>query len=620
MGLIHLDFLYHQKILHVHPLSTDVTTWIPCFLLTFAIRNTTILKMTLLNTIQTICLSLLLTSNILSQTSEWARQTGGNGDDESLYIAVDSNKNIYSVGYFKGIVDFDPGVNTFELISNGDADIFIQKLDENGNFIWAKSIGKQYEDYATSIILGPANDLYITGKYRGLVDFDPGIDTFELTSYGNFHSFLLKLNSNGDFVWAKSWGGWAQGNSLIVDTYKNIYVCGGFSNRTDFDPQISTGFAISPIGGEDIFIEKLDSNGNFLWVKTIGGNDDDRPLSMTIDSSNNLILTGFFSGTVDFNTHPNGTYDLTSVGDRDVFILKTDSAGNMIWAKRLGGRETIIPAATWNMGLTAKTSKNGDVYIGGYYSGSVDFDPGPNNYTLPTDGYHDLFILKLNALGDFIWAKRAGSSSYELVEDLALDDLGNIYAIGVFSETLDFNPGSTPITGTLDGQADCFIMKLDSMGNLECAKTLSATTYAWGNSIYVDQDRNIYCSGIFIGSVEFNPLNGSTTILNSASPDHGDQFILKLSACSDLDLNISEVSVSDISVYPNPSTSDFSIELGKTHNDVSILVTDITGKIVVKSQYHITSLISLKIDPPSGIYFLRIISDKKQSVIRLIKE
>jgi hypothetical protein len=269
----------------------------------------------------------------------WAKSMGGtHWEEEGEGIAVDSAGNVYTTGAFQGTADFDPGAGTYNLTSAGDKDIFVSKLDSNGDFVWAKSMGALDDQEGTGIAVDSAGNVYTTGWFHGTVDFDPGAGTHNLTStVDEADIFVSKLDSDGSFVWAKSMGGtdgdW--GHGIAVDSAGDVYTTGNFRGTVDFDPGAGT-YNLTSAGGRDICVSKLDSSGNFVWAKRMGGTSDDRGHGIAVDSVGNVYTTGWFEGTAGFDPGA-GTYNLTSAGDRDIFVSKLDSSGNFVWAKGMGG-------------------------------------------------------------------------------------------------------------------------------------------------------------------------------------------------------------------------------------------------------------------------------------------
>jgi hypothetical protein len=382
----------------------------------------------------------------------WAKRFGGTESDSSESIAVDSNGNVYTTGYFQYTADFDPGIEVFNLTSAGNWDIFISKLDGNGNFIWAKNMGGPNYDSAFSIAIEAGSNVYTTGYFVGTADFDPGPGTFNLTSVGATF-FICKLNSNGNFVWAKGMGGFS--NNIAVDSSSNVYTTGQFSGTVDFDPGIGTA-NLTSMGDEDIFVSKLNSNGDFVWAKNMGGLLGDRGYSLTVDTSGSIYTTGYFRSTADFDPGAN-IFNLVSAGVEDVFISKLDINGNFSWAKSIGG------SSMGECGKEIATDISNNVYTIGSFGGTVDFDPGTNVYNLTSGGYGDTFISKLSPNGDFIWAKSMGGNSGGADGDsIELSLNGFVYTTGTFGYTADFDPSPAAYNLTSAGGSDIFVSKLQA--------------------------------------------------------------------------------------------------------------------------------------------------------------
>ena len=250
------------------------------------------------STILTIAVLFFTLSSFSQGTKfEWAKGIGGTSYDIGYSITTDASGNIYTTGYFNGTVDFDPGGGTFNLTSVGGMDIFISKVNSSGDFLWAKGIGGTSDDYGKSITTDESGNVYTTGYFQGTADFDPGLGTFNLTSAGGEDIFISKLNSSGDFLWTKRLGGTSDdaSSSITTDGSGNVYTTGSFYETVDFDPGSST-FNLTSAGYGDIFISKLNSSGNFLWAKSMGGTSTGIGNSIITDASGNVYTTGYFVG------------------------------------------------------------------------------------------------------------------------------------------------------------------------------------------------------------------------------------------------------------------------------------------------------------------------------------
>jgi hypothetical protein len=460
-------------------------------------------------------------SAVCSQNFEWAKAAGGGGLDYGRTVSVDGDGNVYTIGYFYGTVDFDPGNGIHDLAAVGSYDIFIQKLSSNGDFIWAKSIGGTAIDYGLSIVADDEGNIYTTGHFQGVVDFDPGLGVFNLTSKGDFDLFVLKLDSSGNFAWVKSMGGNDTDNSqsIALDDYGHVYITGHFKDTVDFDPSSNVVQLISK-GTYDIFIQKLDTSGTFIWAKSLGGIAQDIGLLISIDPQGNAYITGYFQGMADFDPGL-GTHNMIASGARDIYVLKLDSSGNFAWAKAMGG-------SGHDYGSSLTVDGKGNVYTTGYFQGSADFDPSNNSSVLTSVGNNDVFIQKMDTAGRFIWAKSFGSSSVDFGSSITSDTAGNVYTTGYYQNTVDFDPGIGTYNLTSAGNYDVFVQKLDSSGALVWASSFGGNGQELGQCIAVDKKGRVYTTGYFSGTPDFDPGTGRHNISGAGSLD---VFVHKMNQC-----------------------------------------------------------------------------------------
>jgi hypothetical protein len=488
-----------------------------------------------------IILFLLISNLLVGQNFEWATSINDDSLEYAGSLVVDSNGNIISIGYFRDTVDFDPGIGILNIGAIGEWDLFIQKLDSNGNLVWIKTIGGPTAYTYTegkSISIDNTGNLYIAGMFTSTVDFDPGSSVFYLTSAGFFSLedvFVLKLNSSGDMIWVKSFEG-AKVDfafSLALDDYGAILVTGMFQDTVDFDPG-PLQFRINAILNTDIFVTKLDTNGSFIWAKSMGGSGYEMGKSVGTDAIGNVYVSGFFGANVDFDPGPGVTNTAAVCCNDDAFVVKLDSAGNYNWVRTMGG-------APDDESFDLVVDSSGNVYSTGWFRDTADFDPGPGIMNLVSNGSKDIFIQKLAPNGDLKWAKSIGGQFDDWGRSITLDDEGFCYITGFSYPSIDFDPGPGVYSNTPTGTYESFILKLDTNGNLYAAKTTEGGSYCDGYNIHVDSKNNIYVTGMFIGTVDFDPGPG-TYNMTSIGVNNGvkDIFIMKLSQCMFTDSLISD--------------------------------------------------------------------------------
>jgi len=584
-------------------------------------------------------------------TFVWARSMGGSNWDAFSGFTVAGDGSVYTAGYFLDIADFDPGPGTFDLTSAGGADIFVSKLDFAGNFVWARSMGGTDWDFARAIAVGPDGGVYTAGIFEGTADLDPGADTFNLTSAGDADIFVSKLDSAGNFLWARGMGGTAYdyGYGIAVDGDGSVYTTGSFRGTADFDPGSGT-FNLTSAGADDIFLSKLDplqllSIGDRVWQDTDGdgiqdvgeagvagavvelfgscdatiGNADDFSRGQVItDASGQYSFTGLLDGVnyylvfrtpvgdgggYIFSPQDAGTpnddaldSDADGTGVTAMFTLapdenRTDLDAGMVgapppfgWALRAGAADedigySVVSDPSGNVyvsgsfqgtadfdrgpgvynltstgdgnafvakyssvgslvwarsmggtdgagGYAVALSADGSVYTTGAFVGTVDFDPGAGTANLTAVGLDDVFVSKLDAAGNYVWARQFGGSSPDVGYAIAVDGWGNVYTTGSFCHTVDFDPG--PATADLDGHnCGAFVSKLDSAGNFVWARQLSGSGYAWGDGIAIDGGGNVYTAGNFQGTVDFDP-GPDALNLTAVGSGWNDIFVSKL--------------------------------------------------------------------------------------------
>lgn len=339
-----------------------------------------------------------------------------------------------------------------------------------------------------------------------------------------FFLFSYALISQPTFQLAKNIGGnstTVSGSSIISDGTGNIYTTGIFYGTVDFDPGPSV-FNLTSNGFEDFFITKFDALGNFLWAKAVGGLSSDNSGTILVDGVGNIYIAGaFYSSTVDFDPGA-GTFTVNSKGDYDVFVLKLDPAGNFIWVKTVGG-------PNYDSGGPIKLDAIGNIYITGSFMGTSDFDPGPSVFNLSSVASidFDIFVVKLDASGNFVWAKSMGGNGIDQGASVEVDALGNVYTTGDFEVVADFDPGGGVYNLTSAGDYDIFISKLDPNGNFVWAKAMGGAGQDVGTSINLDPIGNILTTGYFKFTADFDPSAGGAFQLTSFGSNEAN-FVSKL--------------------------------------------------------------------------------------------
>ena len=421
----------------------------------------------------------------------WAKLLYSQSNDNYISdISCDSNNNILFLGKFTGTLDFDPGPNVFNMntINLNLQQLFIEKLDSNGNFVWAKTIGDNVGYTANpSFTLTHSGDIIITGGLYQTLDFDPGPGIYTMTAIDNNNTFLLKLDKDGLFVWAKQLSGTTNVGIKVFSSKIDhcIYFIGNFNNSFDANP--NNGVYMLNVNGPNFnyYFIKLKENGDFVWarsISTVGMGTNLKINKIIQDYSGNLIYVGYFSGTIDFNLDSIAVDLITSNPLSDAFFSKIDTAGNYIWTKTFGDIYTETAASI-------VCDANNNYYLGGVFAGLVDFDPGPNIYNMSTLPYLSgiSYISKFDHNGNFIDAFSLGTPANQGgfgIYDLAISPQDDIFAVGKYNGSHDFDPSANTHILTSPGVGSYMFISKYSFCGTHYDTTIHAcnTINLWGTN------------------------------------------------------------------------------------------------------------------------------------------
>jgi len=442
----------------------------------------------------------------------WTYRMGSSSSERGYAICADASGNVYLTGSFSGgTVNFAADWGRSDpKTSAGSADIFITKIDVNGNYLWTRRMGGASNDYGYAICADASGNIYLTGNFSGSsVNFAADWGGSDLkTSAGSTDIFITKVDVNGNYCWTRRMGGTDgdEAYGVCADVSGNIYLAGSFYSATvNFAQDWGGSDTKTNAGNYDIFITKMDVNGNYCWTRRIGSGGGEQCYDICADAGGNVYLTGDFYSTVNFAADWGGSDTKTGDGWHDPFVTKIDVDGNYCWTWTMGSNNH-------DYGKAICADGSGNIYL----TGCVDTYPG-----------YDIFITKIDVSGDYYWTRRMGRGLSEGTDNrgygICVDASGNIYLTGRFSGgKVNFAAAWGGIDlKTSAGSADIFITKIDVNGNYRWTRRMGGASDDYGYAICADASGNIYLTGSFSGgTVNFaQDWGGSDTKTTAGSAD-----------------------------------------------------------------------------------------------------
>lgn len=450
----------------------------------------------------------------------WANTWGGTQTDFGYDVATDSSGNVYAVGTFKGTVDFDPGPLSNEKTSNGMDDAFLCKYSSTGKLAWIRTWGGTDYDDAVGITIGPDEFIYVTGSFKGTVDFDPGTGEDIHSSAGSVDCYISKFDQSGNFIWTKTWGGpnWDMSLDLASDD-QGVYSTGTFTGTADFNP--GTGEDMHTASNQDAFLMSLQTNGNFRWARTWGGSDVDQGNSVIAGSSSGIWVAGNFrGGIVDFDPG-SGTDYHSSNGFDDAFLVRYASNGNYGFSLTWGG-------VGYDLAAEVTLDSSGNAYVIGSFQEMVDFDPGAGVSNMMSNGSDDIYLVKFGSDAALKWVRTWGGTAWDEGAGVAAFDDKFIYATGYFRDVVDFDFGSGSDLRTSEGGHDVFLMQISCYGEFNWVRNFGSDENDHGLAATSDFLGNAIMIGDFAAMdvpIDFDPSPGSED--NHLSKGLSDVFLVK---------------------------------------------------------------------------------------------
>lgn len=532
--------------------------------------------------IQTLLMSLGLSMASVTgyAQNDWFAQFGGSDYQRLTSIERDSENNIILSGTFRADMDSDPGLGE-EILSADDYDeIFVIKLNENGEFIWSFRIGAGYQDFGRKLVIDQEDNIHIVGTFQGVVDFDPGAGTHIMETAGeaflSSNMYIAKYSPDGEFIQALQFRSTvdntvSSGTSLAIDSEGNLLVSGNIYGPVDMDP-LSGEYILEPeTDFSDMVIAKLTSTGTLLWAHILSGDIGDSSEDITVDESGNIYYTGLFRSNIDFDPGA-GVVQLAPQGNdtfNDIFILSLDGTGSFRWVKGIG----------WDgsqNGRKIKYSPDGFIYAAGAFTNTINFNPDADEDMLLTSvGDDDCYLMKIASDGEVQWAKSWGGIATEFIYGLSFGPNNEIITVGSFRNEIDLNSEISGLNLTSAGEADGYLLTWETSGDLTAAFSFGGEEFDYGTFAHLEANNKYLLAGVFSDEIQLQQGNPDAQLVSIHSEDSFLAFFEPSGPTA-----VKEIGKADFSLYPNPANNEVGFSFPETTIIDRIKLIDVQGRLI----------------------------------------
>jgi hypothetical protein len=537
----------------------------------------------------------------------WVNHFGGLSMDFCSAISLDNNGHIIIAGQFAGISTF----GSITLVSNSNSyDCFVAQYDTSGSCLWALEGGSSASyDNISGIAIDAADDIYVIGW------LSPGavLDWYTAPNTGVASTFVAKIRSTGSLIWVTPSCSHSSGSmplyalKVALDAGGNVFITSNFSGNC-----IIGGSPVTAVGLQDAYIQKLNFMGNIIWTRIISGFDDDAAYGLVIDIQGNVVVSGYFKGTINFG----GLTKSSNANSQDIFLVKYDNFGGLLWVQSYGGTNSDYA------GSVTVTSNN-DIILAASFSMSTQI----GSFPFTSNGGIDALVVYANASGIPLWVIKMGGTGTDQAIGIT-ENSGNIFCSGLFNATANFNG----IAATSNGTGDAFLVKInvltplpvqlivfdatiDSKNNsVNCKWT---TTAEINNDFFtlersadgvlfetIAQLKSISTNSIYqnYNFVDEHPLTGVSYYRLSQTDVNGTHVILKT-----VTANFKNNNSFSINCYPAFGNGELTIHANKSWNEIKVF--DLKG-ILIKDVFQTTSSTFFNLtDLKKGIYFIQCVAD-----------
>lgn len=598
----------------------------------------------------------------------WFKNVGNVYSTEPLGLRIDHSGNPIIFGNFEGPLDFDPDTGVFNLFAFGSPVLFVLKLDTGGVFKWAQKIEGIEIVNDNMIDIDQNDNIYVSCRPRNTNDYDGSPTTTQLRT-ADFGFVLFSWDKNGTFRWAHPFDTYqyaASVSALDIDPVtQDIVLIGEFEGSYDFDPSSSTVIKTSS-GYRSFFILKLDTLGQFKWVKVLNSTRTTFPgnlflNTLEVDNYGSVIITGKFSETIDFDPSSSSNTLTAPTFTTLEYLLKLDRNGLFKWVKNFDSDDINVHSST--------SDPLGGIYLAGYYLNTVDLDLGPGVNNVVSSGVSDGFFVRLDSMGNFYSSGTVGGVQSDGISHIEVDKEFNLHVFGTFSSSADLDPSSgiQNFTVLYRGYTWYYLKLFQCIETYSSINANTCDTYTspslkkvWNASgVYKDTLVNfIDCDSIITVNLIVDTVDITTNVNNNSITANASNATFRWLDCANnytvipnqitniftaissgiYAVEVTQNSCVDTSVCqpivvtqidnnqllnalfisPNPTKGVVNVSLNTNYD--RLWVSDISGRIVYKIDQENGSMFSIDLTQyENGIYFLNLEIEGERIVRKVVK-
>ena len=428
-----------------------------------------------------------------SRSILWVQQAGGTKHDKIRGIAVDNEGNCYVTGEFTETAQFADKTVT----SRGSMDFVLAKYNPQGKLLWLQTAGGTKIDRGYGVAVDQAGNSYVTGHFQSPT-FQIGDKTFK--NQGDYDYFIAKYSPTGKLLWAESAGGvgYDYGHGIAVTPAGDCYVAATFAGAVTFGDSQSKNKK-----GSSMCVARYNTDGKLLWSQLAGNGLRQSGHQIAVDQLGNCYLCGLITGVVQLD----GQHVGTDTKIQDIFLAKLSPAGKLVWSANSGGEAN-------GLSTGVAVDKSGNCYLTGMFKNEARF----GKTTLNSVGEYDIFVARINADGSPAWAYTGGGKKIDYGLGIAVDQAGNCYVTGEFTDDVKFMGKHL----TKLGGRDLFITRFSPEGKLDWLEMMGGARSDLSYAIAVDHNNNCFVSGAFSPTTQYQKHK-------LVSQGSNDIFLIKLS-------------------------------------------------------------------------------------------